>query len=344
MHWSPIQGAEHLAMRDNVGLMDLSSLAIIELEGKDACDFANYVCTNKMDIDVGKVTYTLWCTPKGGVKRDVAVSRLSKDRYWIFTGNGTLPQEIDWLESFKGEYDVRINDLSTSSVALGLFGPQARAVLEQVTPNDVSNEAFPFYTWQHIEIGMATVYAMRISYVGELGWEFHMSPDVAATVYDELYNAGLFEGMVPVGVGAMRSMRVEKGYRLWGGDVYTEHNPYEAGMGWMVKLKKGDFVGRDALVKAKAEPLTRKLVTILIDDPEAVVTGNEPVFVGNDCIGQITSGNYGYSVGKYVAFAYVPVEHAVVGTAVEVEYLAERFSAVISNDVPFDPKNEKMKA
>ena len=355
-YWSRIQGAEHLAMRDAVGLFDLTSLSIIEVAGRDACEFVNYVCTNQMDIPAGRVTYTLLCTPNGGIKRDLAVARLADDRYWFFTGNGTLPQEVDWLQRLAATHPaaqpITIRDHSQNYAALGLFGPNARGVLEQVTPNDVSNDAFPFYTWQTIEVGAAIVYAMRISYVGELGWELHMPMDVALAVRDELWEAGRDFGLVSCGVGAMRSMRLEKGYRLWGGDIDTTHNPYEAGMGWLVKLKKGDFVGRDALVELKKQEPTRRLVTLTLDDPNAVVTGNEPIFVaslnGNrsngHCIGQITSGNFGYSVGKYVALGYVPPANAEPGTQLEVEYLAERFPAVVAEDVLFDPRNERMKA
>ncbi len=367
MYWSPIQGAEHLAMCNTAGLFDLTSLAIIEVQGPDAALFADYICTSKMDIAVGKVAYTLWCTHSGGIKRDLAAARIADDRYWFFTGAATAPQEIAWLKQNSDGYDVAIRDLSRSYAALGLFGPHARKILEQVTPADVSNDAFPLYTWQEIEVGMHRVFAMRISYVGELGWELHMPMDVALAVREELWQAGQDLGLVSCGVGAMRSMRLEKGYRLWGSDIYTEHNPYEAGMGWLVKLKKAsDFVGKEALIQKKASPITRRLVTITLDDPNAVLTGNEPIFLAGSngtngsvitngsgvtnssgaetCIGMITSGNYGYSVGKYVAMGYLPIEHTTPGTQLEVEHLAQRFPAVVAEDVLFDPKNERMKA
>lgn len=343
-YWSRIQGAEHLAMRDSVGMFDLTSLAAIEISGSEAYQFMNYACTNQMDIRVGRVTYTLLCTPKGGIKRDVAVARLAEDKYWLCTGIGTLPQELDWLERLAEGYDVTVRSEAQNYAAIGLFGPNARNVLQQVTNADLSNDAFPFYTWQHIEIGMATVYAMRISYVGELGWELHMPMEDALAVYEQLWDAGREFDLVQCGVGAMRSMRFEKGYRLWGSDIYTEHNPYEAGMGWLVKLKKDDFVGKDALTKLKNEPLTRQLVVLTLDDPNAVVTGNEPIFSNGDMLGQITSGNYGYSVGKYIAFGYVPPAFAKAGTELEVEYLGGRFTAVVAPDALFDAKNGRMKA
>lgn len=342
-HWSRIQGAEHVAVRERVGMFDLSALAVIEIAGRDAAAFVDFVCTNRMGIDVGQVTYTLLCTPNGGIKRDMAVSRLGEKRYWLFTGSGTLPQEIDWLQRLRGDFAVDIRDLSQNYGTIGLFGAGARDVLQAATPDDVCNDAFPFYSWQMIEIGMARLYAQRISYVGELGWELYVEPDAAGHVWDVLWEAGQQFGVVAAGVGAMRSMRCEKGYRLWGSDMHTETNPYEAGMEWLVKLKKGDFVGRDALLKLKREPLERQLVTILIDDAEAAVTGNEPILVNGHCIGQVMSGNFGYSVGKYIAFGYVPVEFSAVGTVLEIEYLGKQFRAIIGENCMFDRGNVRLK-
>jgi len=338
-HWSPIQAAEHLAMRDGVGMFDLTALSIIEVEGPDATRFMNYLCTGQMDIKVGKVVYTLLCTPKGGIKRDVTVVRKSDNLYWIFTGNGTLPAEMDWLYRRGGHLRVRLSEKSRTWAAIGLFGPHARQVLEQVTLNDVSNNKFPFYTWQEMEIGLSPLYAMRISYVGELGWEFHMPMDCALAVRDTLWEAGQEFGLVQCGVGAMRSMRVEKGYRVWGSDIHTEYNPYEAGMGWMVKLDKRDnFLGKEALQECQPE---RRLITITIDDPNAIPTGNEPIFscdgADETVIGHITSGDYGYSVGSYIGFGYLPLAYTKLGTPLVVEYMGQRYSAVVAEDCLFDP-------
>lgn len=348
-YWSRIQGAEHLAMRDSVGLFDLTTLAPIEVSGADACHFMQYACTNQMDIPVGNVTYTLLCTPSGGIKRDLTVARRADDCYWLFTGNATLPLELDWLRRLaRDNFAVTIRDRSQHFATLGLMGPRSRDVLQKVTTNDVSNQMFPFYTWQTIEIGMATVFAMRISYVGELGYELYIAPDMALAVRDAIWEAGREFDLTAAGVGAMRSMRFEKGYRLWGADIYTEHNPYQAGMGWLVKLKKGDFVGRKALQKIRADiranGLQRRLVTLTIDNPDCVVMGNEPVYDNGTVIGQVTSGNYGYSVGKYIAMAYLPIAYSQHNTQLEVEYLGERYPAIVAADTLFDPKNERMKA
>lgn len=344
MYWSPIQGAEHLAMRESAGIIDLSTLAIIEIIGEEAQKVVDFVCTSRMDFSVGHVAYTLMCTPKGGIKRDVAVARLSEDRYWMFTGSGTLPLELAWLRRHSAAYSVKITDLTDAYGTLGLFGPRARDILSQITPADVSNDAFPLYSWQEIEIGTTPVYAQRISYVGELGWELYMSPSAALSVYDTIWEAGRPHDLAAVGVGAMRNMRTEKGYRLWGSDIHTEHNPYEAGMGWLVKIKKGDFIGRDALAALKKAGQERRLVTLTLDHPAATVTGNEPIFDNGRCIGQVTSGGYGYSIGRAIAFGYLPLEYAQPGIRLEVEYLAERYPAKVTADAVYDPQNERMKS
>ncbi|GAB4578696.1 MAG: FAD-dependent oxidoreductase [Anaerolineales bacterium] len=342
-YWSRIQGAEHLATRETVGLFDVTTLGIIEVSGPSAAVFLDQVCTQPMDVPPGTVVYTLMCTPRGGIKRDLTVVRLEKDRFWMFAGRMTVPQELDWLRQHAPAEGVMIRERSSEFASLGLWGPRAREVLASVSPNDVSHAAFPYFTAQWIEVGMAKVLAIRVSYAGELGWELYTSLDFGAHLWDTLWEAGQASGMVACGAGAFRSLRVEKGYRLWGSDVHTDYDPYEAGMGWMVKLNKGDFIGREALLAKKGHN-TRRLVTLTLDDPNAALMGYEPVFHEGKRVGMVTSGNYGYCVGKYVAFAYVPVELAAPGTALEVAFVGVRYPATVAVDVLFDPKNERMKS
>lgn len=342
-YWSRVQGAEHLATRENVGLFDVSSLGIIEVAGPGAVGLMNKVCTQQMDVAPGTVVYTLMCTPAGGVKRDMTVARGTDDRYWIFVGRATLPQELDWLRQYAPDEGVTLRDRSHEFAGMGLWGPRAREVLAEVTPQEVSDKAFPYFTARWIEIGMAKVFAMRVSYAGELGWELYTTLDFGAHVWDALWEAGHARGMVAAGAGALRSLRVEKGYRLWGSDMHTAYDPFEAGLGWMVKFNKGDFVGREALL-AKRGKASRRLVTLTLDDPNAALMGYEPVFHAGKQVGMVTSGNFGYSVGKVVAFAYVPVELAGEGTALEVDFVGERFPARVAADVLFDPKNGRMKS
>jgi len=344
-HWSRIQGAEHLATRENVALFDLTGLSIIEVQGTGAVDFVNYLCSSEMDKPVGSVIYTCWLTPKGGVRRDLTVARMADDQFWLFVGEGTLPQDLVWVQQFAPtDGSVAINDISDSYAALGLWGPNARKVLEKATTSDVSNDAFPYFASQWIDIGMTRVFAMRISYAGELGWELHMPVDQALPVWDALWEAGREFDLVVGGMGAFDSLRLEKGYRLWGGDVYTEYNAYEAGLAWTVKLSKPDFVGRDACLKLKEKPLKKKLACLVADDPKAMAFGYEPIFSNGACVGHVTSANYGYSIGKFMLYGYLPVAYANPGTQLEVEYLGERFAATVSQEPLWDAKMVRLKA
>jgi glycine cleavage system aminomethyltransferase T/glycine/D-amino acid oxidase-like deaminating enzyme len=344
--WSPIQGAEHLATRENVALFDLTGLSIIEAQGRDALAYVNYLCSNQMDKPIGSIIYTCWLTPKGGVRRDLAVARLAADRFWMFVGEGTLPQDRVWMSEIarQGGYTVAITDLSNSYTALGLWGPNARKVLEKVSAADVSNEGFPYMTSRWIDVGMARVLALRISYAGELGWELHIPMDQSLPVWDTLWEAGKEFDLVAAGSGAFESLRLEKGYRLWGGDVYTEYSPYEAGLAWTVRLNKGDFVGREACLKLKDKPPKKKLCCLVSDDPTAWAFGYEPIFSNGDCLGHVTTANYGYSVGKFIAYGYLPVAYTQPGTALQVEYLGQRWPATVSEEPLWDVKMERLKA
>ena len=359
-YWNRIQGAEHLETRENVALYDLSGLSVFEVSGAGALAFVNHLCSNQMDVKPGHIVYTTWLTPKGGVRRDLAVLRLSENKFWMFVGEGTRPQDWVWVCNTpqppeKGS--VTLTDVSDSTTALGLWGPNARKVLQKVTPNDVSNAAFPYFTAQWIEIGFTKVLALRVSSVGELGWELHIPTDSALQVWDALWQAGRELEMIGAGMGAFDSLRLEKGYRGWGSDVYTEHNAYEAGLGWTVKLDKADFVGREACLKLKDKPLKKKLCAMTLDDPRAAIVGAEPIFTpqppgggangtgdGSRALGYVTSANFGYSVGKFLAYGYLPVALATVGMPVEIEYFGERLAATVADDPVFDAKMARLKS
>lgn len=343
-YWSRTQGAEHLATRGNVGLFDLTGLSIIEVRGSGAAQFVNLLCSNEMDKPVGSVIYTLWLTPKGGIKRDLTVARLAPDCFWMFVGEGTLPQDLAWVRAMAPhDGTVYIHDISNSFTALGLWGPNARKVLAKVTHTDLSNEAFPYFSSQWIEIGAARVLALRISYAGELGWELHIPMDQALLVWDLLWEAGREFDLAPAGLGAFDSLRLEKGYRLWGKDIYTEYNPYEAGMGWTVRLKKDKFIGREACLELKEKTLKKRLCCLTMQKPGAVALGYEPIFNNATCIGHVTSANFGYSVQKFILYAYLPVAHAAEGTELEVEHAGRRWAATVSRDPQFDPQMRRLK-
>ncbi len=317
----------------------------------------NWLCSNQMDVRPGRMVYTCWLTPAGGVRRDLVVARLGEDRFWMFVGEGTRPQDWAWVTRQREEMcapsddvtAVALRDLSDAYTALGVWGPRARRVLPRVTHADLSNEAFPYFTGRWIEIGCAPVLALRVSYAGEPGWELHMPVDQALQVWDALWDAGQAEGIIGAGMGAFDSLRLEKGYRLWGADVHTEYTPYEAGLGWTVKLDKPAFIGREACAKFEANgSLRRKLCCLTLDDPSAVVMGAEPIFLtpSTDGVadGYVTSANYGYSVGKFIAYGYLPASHASVGTRVAIEYFGERLLATVSDDPQFDPTMSRLKA
>lgn len=345
MFWSPIMAAEHLEVRNNAGLFDLTALSIIELKGAGALKYINQLCTNQMDRPIHSVTYTCWLTPKGGIKRDLAVARMADDTFWMFVGEGTRPQDLDWvLRNAPQDDSVVVNDISNLYSALGLWGPNARKILQKATPNDLSDEAFPYYSGQWIEIGTANVFAMRISYVGELGWELHIPYDQSLQVWDALWEAGREFEMIAAGAGAMDSLRVEKGYRLWGGDIHTEYNLYQAGLRWTAKVKKeGGFIGREATLAAKEAGIKKKLCCLTLDDPAACLTGYEPIHANGTVIGHVTTSNYGYTVGKQIAFGYLPKEYSAPGTALEISYFNQRYPAVVAAEPLFDTAHERMK-
>lgn len=349
-YWSRIQGAEHLVLRAGVGLVDWTAgIGPIEVSGSGATAYLNRLCSSNIDKRVGRragaMSYTLWLTGQGGIKRDVTVVRWAKERYWVLTGKSNMPAELAWMRQHAPtDGSVHIVDHSDTYMSLALWGPQARQVLERVTADNVSNNGFRFYRAKMLDVGMVPTYVLRLSYVGELGYEFYAPVNYGLQLWDTLWEAGQDFGLHATGIGAMLSLRLEKGYRLYGVDMHTEHNPFEAGLGWLVDFEKGDFVGREAVLALRDQPLQKKLVTLTFDDPKTALFGFEPVLVDDEVVGYVTSGNYGYSVGKFIALAWLPVEYAAVGTAVQVQYTGRRYEGVVSEAALFDPEMTRMKA
>jgi glycine cleavage system aminomethyltransferase T/glycine/D-amino acid oxidase-like deaminating enzyme len=341
--WSPIVGAEHLAVRDTAGLFDVSGLSIIDVAGSGAGRFVDYLCSNRMDGPVGRVTYTCWLTRSGGIKRDLAVARMDQNRYWMFVGEGTLPQDLDWVQR-NAPADVAVSNISESYAGIGLFGPNARKILQSLTEADLSDEGFGYYTGRWIDIGYARAYAMRISYVGELGWELHVPTDSSVQVWDDIRRAGEQHDLVLAGSACMDSLRIEKGYRLWGADIYTEYDVYEAGLGWTARLAKDDFIGRAATMAAKEEGLAKKLACMTIDDPACVPTGYEAILHNGEPIGNVTSANYGYSVGTTIAYGYLPIRQSDPGTILTVRFLGKDYEATVMSEPLYDPRMAKVRA
>ncbi|MBV7337346.1 FAD-dependent oxidoreductase [Chloroflexi bacterium TSY] len=345
MHWSPIQAAEHLEVRANAGMFDLTGLSIIEIKGAGALTYVNWLCTNEMNRPIDSVIYTCWLTPTGGIKRDLTVARLADDIFWCFVGEGTLPQDLDWVKrNTPDDGSVMVTNISNFYAAIGLWGPNARKIMQKVTDDDLSNDGFPYYRAEWIEIGTVRVYALRISYVGELGWELHIPYDQSLQVWDALWEAGREYALIAAGSGCMDTLRVEKGYRLWGGDIYTEYNLYQAGLSWTAKLKKENgFIGRDATLRVKKEGYKKKLCCLTLDNPKATLFGYEPIHSNGTVIGHVTTSNYGYTVGKQLAFGYLPKEYANPGTELEISYFNLRYPATVVAEPILDKEQVRMK-
>jgi len=342
--WSPVQGAEHLEVRNNVGIFNLAALAVIEVSGPGSLAFLERLCANRIDQPVGKVIYTSLLTPRGGIQADLTIVRRGDSHFWITTGGALLPHDLAWIERHApADGSVQIVDHSSTYTPIGLWGPNARHVLAQVTQQDVSNAAFPYYTAQEIEVGVIPVTALRISYAGELGWELYTRAEFAAGLWDTLWAAGRTVGMIAAGSGAFDSLRLEKGYRLWGQDISPDYNPYEAGIGWAVRLNKGDFIGRAALLAAKEARAGKRLCCLTFDTPDGMALGKEPIVAGERCVGYVTSVNYGYAVGKHILYGYLPADLAAPGTKLAVEYFGVRHPVTVAAEPLYDAQMQNLK-
>ncbi|MFD1641205.1 GcvT family protein [Halohasta litorea] len=331
-YWSPIEGAEALNVRENVGLHDMTSFNKMEVIGDEASEFVQYLCTNDMDIDVGDVKYTLMCNEGGGVRADITVTRTDEDRYLLLTtGREVGNNHVAWVRE-QSPAEVVVNDVTSSYAAMVCTGPNARAVLSKLTDVDLSDEAFPFFTSQEFFVDNIPVRALRVSYAGELGWELYTPSEYGERLWEHLLDAGEEYRIRPYGNGALDSLRIEKGFRLWGEDLHTEHNPYEAGLGWAVDLET-EFIGKDAVAAAAAgDNIDHKVACLTLDDPEAVVLPDKPVLDGEETIGYLHSAEYGYTVGACVAYTYLPPEYAEPGTEVEILYEGNRYAVTVREE------------
>ena len=343
--WSPIEGAEHVATRTGVALFDITAFAKLDVQGPDALAYLERVFANRIDRPVGSLVYTSALTPSGGIRLDLTIARKGEDLFRVVTGGGSGQHDLAWLRAqVRSGERVTITERTGSLFALGLWGPRARDVLAAVTDEDVSNEAFPYVTARYLNVGeVGPVWAQRISYAGELGWELYGQVAMGDRAWELLWEAGREHGIVAAGLGAFDTLRLEKGYRFWGQDIDTEHDPFEAGLGFAVKMDKGEFQGREALERSLEQGPRRKLSCVTLDDPGHVVMGKEPIRHDGEVVAYVTSAGYGYSVGRCVTYGYLPVELAVEGTALEIEYFDERLPATVASEPLWDPKGERLK-
>jgi 4-methylaminobutanoate oxidase (formaldehyde-forming) len=335
MHWSPAIAFEHRACRSAAVLFDETSFAKLEVSGPRAAELLERLCDNRVAREVGRVTYTQMLNSRGGIECDFTVSRLGEDRFGIVTGTAFGRHDLAWIARHAGE-GVEVADVTSRWACLGLWGPLARDVLAACCLDDL---AFPYMSWRDIAVGDVPVRALRVTYVGELGWELYCPMEFGLALWRTVWEAGTPFGLVAGGYRAIDSLRLEKGYRVWGADITPDDTPFEAGLGFCVKGDK-EFIGHAALDASPA----RRLCCLVLSDPRAVALGNEPVRVGGTVAGRVTSGGYGYTVERSIAYAYLPAEHCSPGVEVEVEVFGARVPGEVVAEPLFDPRGERIRA
>jgi 4-methylaminobutanoate oxidase (formaldehyde-forming) len=349
-NWFDHVGNEHRATRECVALFDSSSFAKFLLVGDEAEAALSWICSNDVATPIGRVIYTQMLNRRGGIECDLTVSRLASDCYYIVTGTAFGTHDAAWIRAnIAAQLDAHLIEVTSGYATLALMGPQARDVLQAVSGDDVSNQAFPFATCRELNVAGAPVRALRVTYVGELGWELHIPTEYAAAVYDALLAAGEPCGMVNAGYRAIESLRLEKGYRAWGADIGPDHTPLEAGLGWAVKLGRDiPFLGRQALLAQRQEGVKKRLACFTVDDPDTVLLGRETIYRDGQPVGWLTSGGFGYSVGKNIGYGYVRNPNGVdtafltAGTY-ELEVAAERLPCQLRLAALYDPQGTRVR-
>jgi len=342
--YSGLVAEEVQAARERVALFDMTSFGKIDVRGPGALAFLQKLAANDIDRSAGSIVYTQFLNRKGGIESDVTVTRVAGNEFRIISGTSFVAGDLGWMRLHQpDDGSVVIEDVTDRLGCLGLWGPRAREVLRSVSQTDVSNAAFPYMTGRSVDIQGAEVWAQRISYVGELGWELYIASVDALRVFDALMAAGQKQGLRPAGYKALDSLRIEKGYLYWSADITPEDSPLEAGLGFCVRLKKTDFIGREALIAIQQKGL-RTRMSALTMDAGGNLYGGESVYAGDRLVDRIRSGGYGHTIGKDIGLVYLPVELAKAGTELEVEILGERVKAQVAELPLVDPKGEKIRA
>ncbi len=347
-NWFDNSAREHMAVREGVGIYDMSSFGKLRVEGPDAEAFLNFVCGNDMSVPEGRIVYTQFLNAQGGIEADVTVTRLSETAYLVVTPAATRLADEIWLRRWLGDRRVTITDVTAGEAVLAVMGPSARTLMQAVSPADFSNDAHPFGTMREIEFGMAMARAHRITYVGELGWEVYVSTDMAGHAFETLWEAGQALGARLCGMHMMDSCRIEKAYRHFGHDITCEDHVLEAGLGFAVKTAKPGFIGRDAVLGKKEEGLSRRLVQFILTDPEPLLFHNEPIIRDGEFVGYLSSGNYGHALGAAIGMGYVPSQgeraEDILASEYEIEVASVRVKARASLRPLYDPKAERVRA
>jgi dimethylglycine dehydrogenase len=344
-NWFEPVREECKAVRERVGLLDLTGFSKFEVSGPGAEAFLDRLVANRLPKKIGRIGLVHALTPQGGVRSELTITRLADDRFYIVSAAAAERHDLDVMQrNLPSDGSVRIDVLTQSMGVLVLAGPKSREALKKVTDADLSNDKFPWLSGQEIAIGEAPVRALRVNFVGELGWELHHQLSNQNHIFDRLMEAGAAFDIRPFGIRAMDSLRIEKSYKYWRGDIFTEYSAWESGLERFVHLNKGEFIGREALVRQQQQGIPRKFVTVEVDAIDSDPWGNEPLFVGAAMVGRTTSGAHGYTIGKSLAVAYVDTAHAKVGAELEIQMLGERHKARIIPDSPWDPENARLRA
>jgi len=328
-NWFEHVGNEHKAARENVVLIDQSSFNKFEIEGPKALGFLNWLAASNIDKPVGSVTYTQLCNTRGTIEADITIARVAEDRFMLVTGTAFGLHDSQWIKQhMPADGGVSFRDVTSALAVINVIGPHSRKLLEKVTPGDIGNQNFPYGKCKEITVGDAPARALRVTFVGELGYELYIPTEFACHVYETLWDAGRDLGVTNAGYRAVNSLHFEKGYCLWGSELTPEYTPYDAGLGFCVSLHKGDFLGRDALAKVQEQGPQWKLCTFTLDAQKPVMLrGSEPIVRQGKVIGVTTSCGYGYSVGKTIAYGYVPLSEAGHTEEYEIEAYTEIFTA-----------------
>ncbi len=341
--WFTCAGEEHKAVRERVALIDQCSFSKFEVSGAAALATLQRLAVSNIDRPVGRIIYTQFCNERGGIEADLTISRTAEDSFYVVTGSAFGVHDRSWIEGHAPtDGSVGIRDMTGENCVINLCGPQARRVLEKVTTDDVSNEALPFANFKEMDIAGHPARVMRIGYVGELGWELHMPNQHGLAVYRALKAAGREFDIADVGYRAIDSLRMEKGYLYWSGDITPDYNPYEAGLGFRINMKKGDFIGREALLRVKEAGVTRKLSFFTLEKPAAVY-GGEAILRRGKVLDVTTSANFGYTIGKPIVFGYIPIEETE-HNDFEIEAFGEVYPATRHDGPLYDAKMERLKS
>jgi dimethylglycine oxidase len=340
-NWSPITGAEHIAIRERVGIMDLTPFIKIRVSGRGALGYLQWLAASNLDRPPGKVTYTVLLNERAGIVADLTITRLAEDEFLVVDGAGTGLRTISRIRDLApADGSVRVADESSAWCCLGIWGPNAQAVVDSVAEVPL---AFGRFNAAEVTIGGVPALALRVSYVGEHGWEIYAPTEYGLRLWDVLWEAGREHGIAPAGLAAQDSLRLEKGYRLWGQDIHTEFDPFEAGLDFTLAVDKGDFLGRDALLRTRDAGLTRRLSAMVLDDREVVLMGREPILSGGEKVGFVTSANYGFAIDHSIAYGYLPPALARPGQRVDLQYFGVRYPATLVEEPLYDPQNLRLR-